>query len=101
VVFLDRFTVGFEKVELYPDDEFVHEYILPETAVDPNEILEPKHIFVSEIIGTVGNGFILIVTELDFVHPFEFVSVRVYELVEAGETEGFETVELNPEPGLV
>ena len=37
----------------------------------------------------------------DLTQPFEFVSVKVYELVEVGDTEGFETVELNPEAELV
>ena len=43
----------------------------------------------------------VILTELDLVHPFEFVSVKVYEVVEVGETEGFERVELNPDTELV
>ena len=51
----------------------------------------------STITETAGKGFTVIVTEFVFTQPLEFVSVKVYELVEVGETEGLETVELNPE----
>jgi len=52
---------------------------------------------VSEITEADGGGLTIMVTELEFTHPFEFVSVTVNELVEVGETEGFEDVELKPE----
>ena len=55
---------------------------------------------VFEMTMAEGRGLTVIVTELDLTHPFEFVSVNVYELVEVGDTEGFAAVELNPETGL-
>ena len=54
-----------------------------------------------EITDAAGNELTVIVTEFDLTHPFELVSVRVYELVEVGETDGLEIVELNPETELV
>ena len=54
-----------------------------------------------EITDAAGSGLTTIFTELDFKQPFEFVSVKVYELVDVGYTEGFEIVELYPEIELV
>ena len=61
----------------------------------------PKQIAVFEMMDAVGKGLTVIVTEFDLTHPFELVSVKVYELVEVGETEGFEAVELKPDIELV
>jgi len=77
--------------------ELVHEYVLPEIATAPMDIGLPAHMAVFDTTEAVGNGLTVIVTEFDFTQAFEFVSVKVYELVEVGETEGFETVELYPE----
>ena len=74
--------------------------MLPETAVLPIEIEFPEQIPVFDITWAAGNGLTVMVTELDFTQPLEFVSVKVYELVELGETEGFETVELYPDTEL-
>ena len=49
---------------------------------------------VFEITEAEGSGLTVMVTELEFTHPFGLVSVMVYELVEVGETEGFASVEL-------
>jgi len=73
---------------------------LPETAVFPIEIEFPGQIEVLEITDAAGTGLVVMVTESDFTHPFEFLSDKVYEVVEVGETEGFETSELNPEAEL-
>ena len=39
-------------------------------------------------------------TELDFIHPFELVSVTVYIVVVVGEAVGFEEVDVNPDGEL-
>jgi len=49
---------------------------------------------VFEITEAEGSGLTVIVIEFEFMHSFESVSVIVYELVEAGETDGLEEVEL-------
>ena len=67
----------------------------------PIDIEEPVQIAVLDMTDAAGKGLTVIVTELDFTHPFELVSVKVYEDVEVGETVGFETVELYPETELV
>jgi hypothetical protein len=43
-----------------------------------------------------GKGFTVTVTELEFTHPVELVSVRVYIVVVTGETVGFDEVEEKP-----
>ena len=52
---------------------------------------------VLEMTDAEGKGLTVIITEFEFIQPLEFVSVKVYELVDVGETEGFELVELYPE----
>jgi len=37
----------------------------------------PEHIAVFEITVATGKGLTVIVTEFDFTHPLEFVSVKV------------------------
>ena len=61
----------------------------------------PRQIAVLEITAAEGREFTLIVTEFDFTHPFEFVSVRVYVVAEAGDTVGLEFAEANPLGELV
>jgi hypothetical protein len=87
-------TIGFETVELNPEIELVHLYRLPATAVVPIEIELPMQIAVLAITDAAGKGLTVMVTESDFTHPFEFVSVKVYELLDVGLTVGFAAVEL-------
>jgi len=48
-----------------------------------------------------GSGFTVILTECEATHPFPLVSVKVYVIVLAGVTVGFEAVdELSPVVGL-
>ena len=47
-----------------------------------------------------GREFTVIVKELEFMHPFELVSVNVYEVVDVGLTIGFAEEELNPAGAL-
>ena len=54
-----------------------------------------------DITVATGTGFTVTVTELDFVQPVAvMVSVRVYEVVDAGLTDGFEEVEEKPDGEL-
>jgi len=73
---------------------------LPDFEVEPIEIDDPLQIAVSGITDITGKELTVMTTELDFTHPFILVSVKVYEAVEIGETEGFENVELYPETEL-
>jgi len=68
--------------------------VLPETAEAPIDIELPEHKAVFEITEAAGSGLTVIVTEFDLMQPFEFVSVKVYEAVEVGLTEGLAAVEL-------
>ena len=88
-------TDGFETVELKPETVLVHEQVLPDTAAAPIvNAGTPAQMVDGDPAEATGNGLTVIVTELDFVHPFILVSVTVYDAVPAGETDGFETVEL-------
>ena len=75
--------------------------MLPITAVPPIETEVPVQIAVFEMIDADGNELTVTVTELEFTHPLEFVSVRVYDVVEVGLTDGLDDVELNPAGLLV
>jgi hypothetical protein len=57
---------------------------------------EPVQILVLAIVAAAGKGLIVMVTELDLMHPFELVSVTVYVVVTVGLTEGFAAVDVNP-----
>jgi HJR/Mrr/RecB family endonuclease len=89
-------TEGLEAVEVNPTGELTHEYVLPTTAVAPTEIDVPVQILAFAIVAAAGSGLTVMVTELDFTQLFEFVSVTVYVVVEVGDTEGLEAVEVNP-----
>lgn len=54
-----------------------HEYVLPAEAVAPMDREEPAQTLVFAIVAAIGNWKIEIITELEFEHPFEFVSVIV------------------------
>ena len=91
------FTVGFAIVELYPDGFELQLYVLPATADAPIWVVPPKQIARSLPATAAGNGFTVTVTLLLFTQPvLVLVSVRVYVVVTAGLTLGFETVEVNP-----
>jgi hypothetical protein len=89
-------TVGFEDAEVKPTGLLIHEYVLPVTAVAPIAMDVPVQILELDIVAATGSGFTVILTVLDFIQPFEFVSTRVYVAVAIGDTEGFELNEPNP-----
>ena len=70
-------AVGLEEVEVKPDGTLTHEYVLPPTAVAPIDKEAPIQIAVFAITEAAGKVLTVTVTELDFTHPFELVSVRV------------------------
>jgi hypothetical protein len=43
----------------------------------PIDIEVPEHTAVLETTDAEGTGLTVMITEFDFTHPFEFVSVRV------------------------
>ena len=61
----------------------------------------PVQMLVIEIVAAAGNGLTVMVKEFDLTQPFEFVSATVYVVLDVGETEGFEEVEVNPEGLLI
>jgi len=88
-------TDGLDIVELKPETVLAHEYVLPDTAAAPIvNAGTPAQIVDGDPAAAAGSGLTVMVTELDLVHPFELVSVKVYEAVLAGETDGFASVEL-------
>ena len=102
VVFVDGETDGFEMVELNPEGELDHEYVLPVTAAPPIEIEELAQIAEFAITDAAGKGFTVITTELVLLQPVEFiVSVNEYVVVEDGFTVGFDDDEVKPDGELV
>jgi hypothetical protein len=69
--------VGLEDVELKPEIELLHEYVLPATGSAPIATEDPEQIVVPAITEAAGIEVVM-VTVLELVHPFEFFSVRVY-----------------------
>ena len=69
-------TNGLDEVDEKPAGLLAHEYVLPATAVAPIEIDGPAHIVAFGAVAAAGVGTVM-VTELDFTHPLEFVSVTV------------------------
>jgi hypothetical protein len=65
--------------------------------VAPLDIETPLQIVEFAITAAAGRAYIVTVTGFDLAQPVAvMVSVRVYEVVDAGDTAGFEEVELNP-----
>jgi hypothetical protein len=58
-------------------------------------LVSSQGVVFPEITGS-GNGFTVMVTELDLIHPFELVSVTVDVVVTVGLTVGFAAVEVKP-----
>ena len=88
-------------VEVNPEGALVHEYVSPVTEAAPTETEPAEQMAVLAITAAAGTGFTEIVTELEFLQPELFVSVRVYVAVDAGFTIGLDEVELKPETELV
>ena len=89
-----------EEVDVYPDGTLTQEYVLPPTAVAPMDKDAPIQIAVLEITDAAGKALTVNVTELDFTHPFELVSVRVYVVETTGDAVGLETVDVKPDGTL-
>lgn len=70
-------TVGFEMLEVKPKGELVQAYVLPETEDEPMLVATPAQVVDVEPAETVGRELTLMVTELEFTHPLELVSVNV------------------------
>jgi hypothetical protein len=100
VVVVVGLTVGFADVELNPEGELAHEYVLPATAVAPIVVEDPVQIVFAEPAAATGNEFTVTVTEFELTQPLELVSVTVYVVVVVGLTVGLAEVELNPEGEL-
>jgi hypothetical protein len=101
IVVVDGFTVGLAEVEVNPEGELLHEYVLFDTAVAPIALELPLQMAVFEITAAAGSGFTVMVTGLDFTQPLLLVSVRVYVAVTVGVTVGFAEVEVKPDGELV
>ena len=75
-------TDGFDEVEVKPDGELVHEYESPETDAAPIETEPPGQMAVLAMTDAAGNGFVVTLTELAFLHPVAvIISVREYVVV--------------------
>jgi hypothetical protein len=70
--------------------------MLPVTNAAPIVILFPIQIPELGIVAAAGSGLTVIITALDFIHPFELVSVTVYVVVIVGEAEGLAEAEEKP-----
>ena len=71
-------TVGFDVVEVNPIGFETHEYVLPDTAVAPIEVLTPIQIALSPPVEASGKGLTLTMALLLFEQPVAvIVSVRV------------------------
>ena len=71
-------TDGLEAVELKPPTELVHEYVLPDTDAAPMvNAGTPTQMVDAEPAAAAGNGLVVMVTEFEFEHPLEFISVTV------------------------
>ena len=51
--------------------------MLPATDDPPIDLNDPLHIAEFEMTNAAGKALTVTVTELDFIHPFELVSVTV------------------------
>jgi hypothetical protein len=90
-------TDGFALVEVNPEGELVQAYVIPVTEDEPIEVEPPVQMDLSAPAFAVGNGLTVITTVSLLIHPVDvFVTVRKYEVVAFGLTEGLAVVFVNP-----
>ncbi len=88
-------TDGLDTVDVNPVGVDVHEYVLPVTDAAPIVVELPVQMAFADPVVAAGTGFTVMTTVFVVEHvPLD--SVRLYVVVTVGDTDGLETVEVNP-----